>query len=79
MYFGYPVITTSYKQTISLKNLIEVCDNKKEFISRIGDSLTEEANNKRQDRIDYAKTHSWERQTLKIVEILKKTKRMLQK
>lgn len=69
MYFGYPIITTSFPQTRSLKKLISVAESNEEFIDLLRNAI-EIKGEKNQERINYAKANTWEKKAKEITDFL---------
>lgn len=65
-YFGYPIISTDFSQVRALGNIVTVCKTEKDFILATG-ITGKEGDKNSQVRRDFAKNHSWEKQSQKII------------
>lgn len=69
LFFGYPVIATSFAQSRVLSNLISVAENKQDFIVALGKALSEGRNDKRKQ---FALQNTWDHKAKDILEFINK-------
>ena len=75
---GKPVVATNTKTMQMFKEHVYLADSKEDYVTLIDKALSENTSERIQNRIEYAKSHTWENNVKAIYEaIIKSTKQSI--